>query len=119
MPGRPFIAIFPRIPFSYIIVPAAAIIAALSVHKLSGGIKNGVPFSANAFSRDARRPLFAATPPAAITCFTLYAPQHAMFWLLRLPLHCFGNRQQHRLALLDLRAVLHYAYNSGQMISTR
>ena len=64
-PGFAFNANVALFPCSYAIVPAAAIIAALSVHKDNGGIISFTSFLfANSSSNRARNPLFAATPPA-------------------------------------------------------
>ena len=55
-------------------VPAAAIMAALSVQRDNGGIMTFTSGSfANAEVRASLRPLLAATPPARTTCFTPYA----------------------------------------------
>src|SRR5699024_6345487 len=62
-----------RLPCSEAIVPAAAIIAALSVHKLNGGMRRGIFKSENSLSKADRNPLFAATLPATITCLTSYS----------------------------------------------
>src|SRR5699024_11484845 len=72
-PGRPFKSQEANSPFSYKIDPAAAIIAALSVHKYSGGICTGIFVDSKHSIMESRKPPFAATPPATITCFTPYA----------------------------------------------
>src|SRR5699024_377598 len=59
--------------FSYKTPAAAPIMAALSVQRYSGGINNGILLFSKRASKDSRNPLFAATPPATITCFTLYS----------------------------------------------
>src|SRR5699024_12311265 len=72
-PGRPFKSQEANCPFSYKIAPAAAIIAALSVHKYSGGICTGIFVDSKRSIMESRKPPFAATPPATITFFTPYA----------------------------------------------
>ena len=52
---------------------AAPIIAALSVHKFKGGTYSGIFSFLNASSSEVRNPLFADTPPAAITYLTFYS----------------------------------------------
>src|SRR5699024_6063393 len=71
--GRAFKFIDANFPCSYEIDPAAAIIAALSVHKCKGGMCSFCSLFLKRSSRLERRPLFAATPPATITSFTLYS----------------------------------------------
>src|SRR5699024_6764575 len=71
-PGRSFKSQEANCPFSYTIDPAAAIIAALSVHKYSGGIRTGILVESKHSIMESRTPPFAATPPATITCFTPY-----------------------------------------------
>src|SRR5699024_8153482 len=58
---------------SYKTEPAAAIIAALSVHKAMGGMCKVCFSCSKRFSNAVRNPLFAATPPATMTSFTSYS----------------------------------------------
>src|SRR5574342_550043 len=71
-PGFPFKVKSARSPFSNNTLPAAAIIAALSVHNDNGGMTISTSSSVNALDRASLSPLFAATPPASSTCFTPY-----------------------------------------------
>src|SRR5699024_11752786 len=67
MEGFPFKSQFAKSPLLYRILATAAIIAALSVHNVIGGISICSSLSLNRSSTPARKPELAATPPAIIS----------------------------------------------------
>ena len=72
-PGFAFKANPARFPCSNMILPTAAIMAALSVHKsMAESQIQYLWISSNAALKAVRNPLLAATPPANNTCFTGY-----------------------------------------------